>query len=322
MRKAIPLLLALSVLLAAAGITVASVIHGPPEDVLATVVPEESVLYVSVFLDPSTRQGRSARAFFGALELPDLDDALNRLLRPCEIFDASKVQGVTQVAMFVLPSGAVGCAMDADGPPEDVDRSAYVRGNWVLGDAEAIAASVRTSASSSLAADADLDRHAALVGHDRIALVYSDRSAAAAHYEALDDLGGVLDLLPTPGTVAFKSEEGRLVLDGSATGGLSAPVDLSKVPGGSLLASSLTGPDLNDAEGVSRSLEAESWLDDGSRPVVYLDPRDTDPWLGLVVSTVAFRAPVERLDRAILGVNEVGDRTSWRLVIAVTEFTR
>lgn len=325
----------MSLLLAGAGITMARIVHGPPEDALASIVPADSTLYLGVFLDPSTRQGRSISAFFETLDLPELDASI----RLCDTtLDGFAEDGASQIGMFVLPSGATGCVTDSDRAPSTSGPQARVRDRWVVGDPEAIAAAVQTSPSSSLAAVADFRDHRSRVGRDRIALLFIGGSHRTWNSDLPEIFERVLRFVDASGAVALKSEGGRLVLDGSVRSDGAGRHDLLSVGADALMwvGGSRSAPfggirtdagvaRLGSGERASdrladldRYTEAEAWLD-GAEPIAYVDARDARPRLALASMAAGVPFPTARLDRLILGARERDGWFSLRLVIGAAE---
>lgn len=340
MRRLIAVLLVSSLLLAGAGITMARIVHGPPEDALASIVPADPALYLSVFLDPSTRQGRSISAFFETLDLPEVDGSI----RLCDTtLDRFADDGASQIGMFVLPSGATGCVTDSDRAPATNGPQARVRDRWVVGDPEAIAAAVETPASGSLSSVADFRDHVSRVGRDRVALLFVSGSHRTWNSDSPEIFERVLRFVDTSGAVALKSEGGRLVLDGSVRSDGASGHDLLSVGAEALMW--VGGSRLDSGERASdrlaeldRYTEAEAWLD-GAEPIAYVDARDARPRLALASMAAGIPFPTARLDRLILGANrvlpshasepllssEMGSTRgqdgwfSWRLVVAAAE---
>lgn len=319
MRRLIAVLLVSSLLLAGAGITMARIVHGPPEDGIASIVPADAALYLGIFLDPSTRQGRSITAFFEDLDLPEVDGSML-----CDTtLDRFADDGASQIGMFVLPSGATGCVTDSDRAPATNGPQARVRDRWVIGDPEAIAAAVETPASGSLSSVADFRDHASRVGRDRVALLFVSGSHRNWNSDSPEIFERVLRFVDTSGAVALKSEGGRLVLDGSVRSDGASAHDLLSLGaealmwvGGSRLGSGERASDrLAD---LDRYTEAEAWLD-GAEPVAYVDARDVRLRLALASMAAGIPFPAARLDRLILGAREKDGSFSWRLVVAAAE---
>lgn len=243
MRRLIAGLSILALLLVAAGLTLASVFHGPPDDVLVDVVPEDAALYAGVYLDPSTKQGRSLQAFIARLQVDDASGLLDQLLEPCgATFDEVEDSGATQVGVFVLPSGAGACVTDGD-PLEVEGRSAEVRDRWVGGAPEAVAAAVATRPATSLRRAPAFGSHIERVPFDRIALFF--KSGEPPSGEADVALAGRIHRYFLPvGLTALGSTDGRLVFTGStdAAGELwteDDSVELSRAPRDAWLAAAL-----------------------------------------------------------------------------------
>lgn len=216
MRGFIAGLLFLSLLLVAIGSILVVVFHGPPEDRVSDVVPGAAALYMNIFVEPSTSQGRAFRNFVNELDGRDVSSTFEEALTVCGVTSDQLADGdATQIGIFVMGDGATGCVTDAD--LSGMPSAREVRGRWVMGDESALAEADRTVPVNSLGAADDYTSILDRVPADRIALFFK-RGSGPWLDEDVDLSRRILrDALPS-GVIALTSSGRTLSLDGFVPG--------------------------------------------------------------------------------------------------------